>query len=329
MAKVLVTGGAGFIGSHTSERLLERGDSVRILDNFDPFYASTIKEANLEAVRATASRVGAELEIQRGDIRDAGDVARAVEGCDTILHLAALAGVRPSLEQPARYWDVNLVGLQRLLDTCQGGGRRMVFGSSSSVYGGNEKVPFSEEDAVEHPVSPYAATKRAGELACWTHHKLYGTPVSCMRFFTVYGPRQRPEMAIHKFTRLIENGEKVPMFGDGSSSRDYTFVQDIVDGVVSAIDHCGRDDRPPFRIYNLGGSATTTLKDLVLSIGDALGKEPMIDQQPFQPGDVPRTWSDVSRSASELGYEPKVPVSEGLLRFVKWYREARERGELQ
>ena len=328
MVKILVTGGAGFIGSHASERLLQRGDSVRILDNFDPFYAASLKEANLARVRETAKASGSELEIVRGDIRDATDAAKAIEGSDVVLHLAALAGVRPSLEQPARYWDVNLVGLQRLLDACKGTGRRFVFGSSSSVYGGNEKVPFSEDDAVEEPVSPYAATKRAGELCCLTHHKLYDTPISCMRFFTVYGPRQRPEMAIHKFTRMIENGEAIPMFGDGSSSRDYTFVADIVDGLMSAIDRCGMAGRPAYRIYNLGGSATTTLRGLIEAIGNALGKEPDIQELPFQPGDVVRTFADVSRSRSELDYEPKVPVSEGIPRFVEWYREARERGDL-
>ncbi|MCB9890286.1 MAG: GDP-mannose 4,6-dehydratase [Planctomycetes bacterium] len=328
MTKILVTGGAGFIGSHLSERLLERGDDVRILDNFDRFYARSLKVANLENVRATAQAAGRGLEFVEGDIRDADTCERSAEDCEVIVHLAALAGVRPSLEEPARYWDVNLVGLQNLLSTTKDASRRFVFGSSSSVYGGNEKVPFSEADAVEEPVSPYAATKRAGELCCYTHHELYGTPISCLRFFTVYGPRQRPEMAIHKFTRLIENGQSVPMFGDGSSSRDYTYVDDIVDGVMRAIDRCGEVDSG-YRIYNLGGSATTSLAELIDTIGDALGKKPDIEPLPFQPGDVPKTFADVARSRDELGYEPKVPVSEGIRRFVKWYREAREHGELE
>ncbi len=328
MAKILVTGGAGFIGSHLCERLLERGDDVRILDNFDAFYATRIKKANLRHVTETARAAGRELEFLEGDIRDAETCVMAAEDCEVIVHLAALAGVRPSLAEPARYWDVNLVGLQRLLDTTKDGSRRFVFGSSSSVYGGNEKVPFSETDAVEAPVSPYAATKRAGELCCSTHHALYGTKISCLRFFTVYGPRQRPEMAIHKFTRLIDDGKAVPMFGDGSSSRDYTYVDDIVDGVLRAIDRCGSVG-DGFRIYNLGGSAVTSLAELITAIGSALGKEPRIDAQPFQPGDVPRTFADVARSRDELGYEPKVPVTEGVRRFVEWYRQAREHGELE
>ena len=241
-----------------------------------------------------------------------------------MIHLAALAGVRPSIERPAQYWDVNLTGTQRLLDAIR---ERpdvpFVFGSSSSVYGGNEKVPFSESDPVNHPVSPYAASKRSGELLCHAFHHLHGHSITCLRFFTVYGPRQRPEMAIHKFKRAIENGDAVPLFGDGSSSRDYTFVSDIVQGVVAALDRADG-----YHIYNLGGAQTTTLKELVDGIADALGKTAKLDWQPFQPGDVMRTFADVELAGKELGYAPQVEVGTGLARFVDWYRAARGRGEI-
>ncbi len=316
--KILVTGGAGFIGGHVCEALLARGASVRVLDNLDPFYDPSLKEANL----AGLGNAGGDFEWIRGDIRDPEAVTRAVEGIDALIHLAALAGVRPSIERPAEYWDVNLVGTQRLLDTVKERPEvRILFGSSSSVYGGNEKVPFHEDDPVEAPVSPYAATKRAGELLARTFHHLHGHSITCLRFFTVYGPRQRPEMAIHKFTRAIASGEPVPMFGDGESSRDYTFVSDIVKGVLAALDRC-----EGFQLYNLGGSATTRLKDLIRMIGEALGIEPEIRRLPDQPGDVPRTFADVSRAESELGYTPEVPIAEGIRRFVDWYRQARAEG---
>lgn len=322
--RVLVTGGAGFIGSHVVESLLDRGDDVRVIDNLDPFYSPRSKEANLARVAAKG-----DVEVMRSDIRDAGAAAEATTGCDAVIHLAALAGVRPSIERPADYWDVNLTGTQRLLDAVRDRSDvRFVFGSSSSVYGGNERVPFHEDDPVCEPISPYAATKRAGELACFAFHRLHGHAISCLRFFTVYGPRQRPEMAIHKFTRMIENGEPIPVFGDGSSSRDYTFVSDIVGGVLAALDRCGDAAHPGFRIYNLGGAATTTLAELVATIGRALGKEPVIDRRPDQPGDVPRTFADVARSREELDYEPRVPVAEGVPAFAAWYREARAKGEV-
>ncbi len=334
MSRYLVTGGCGFIGSHVVERLLERGDAVRVLDNFDPFYDRRTKEANLAQAFARSEACAGDFAFVEGDLREPTAVARATEGCDGIVHLAALAGVRPSIERPVDYWDVNLTGTQCLLNAAldrakvEGRKLRFVFGSSSSVYGGNDKVPFHEDDPVLAPVSPYAATKRSGELQCSTFHHLTGVPVSCLRFFTVFGPRQRPEMAIHKFTRMIEDGQEIPMFGDGSSSRDYTFVSDIVDGVLAALDRCGNGQHPGFRIYNLGGAATTTLRELIDTIGKALGKEPRVQQLPDQPGDVPRTFADVSRAAAELDYSPKVPVAEGIPRFVEWYRDARQKGEI-
>ncbi|MEZ5989667.1 MAG: GDP-mannose 4,6-dehydratase [Planctomycetota bacterium] len=321
--RVLVTGGAGFIGSHVCEALLARGDAVRVLDNLDPFYDPAIKRGNLARLEALAREGGAALDVHIGDLRDPAAVGAAAAGVDAVVHLAALAGVRPSIERPADYWDVNLVGTQRLLDAIAPAGTGLVFGSSSSVYGGNAKVPFHEDDPVDTPISPYAATKRAGELACRTHHALHGGDVTCLRFFTVYGPRQRPEMAIHMFTRRIRAGEPIPCFGDGGTSRDYTYVSDIVAGVLAALDRLGGS-----RLYNLGGSRTTTLRELVGLIAGALGREAVVEALPDQPGDVPRTFADISRAAAELGYAPEVPIEEGVRRFVAWYVEARARGEV-
>ena len=311
MARVLVTGGAGFIGSHVAEALLGRGDEVWVLDNFNGFYDPAIKRAN------AAQLVGARL--VEGDIRDAEGMARLFEegGFDAVCHLAAMAGVRPSLQDPLHYQDVNVRGTMVLLEEVRRReGLRFVFASSSSVYGGNEKVPFREDEDVHHPVSPYAATKRAGELLCYTHHHLYGIPTTCLRFFTVYGPRQRPEMAIHKFVRHTLEGRPIPFFGDGSTRRDYTYIDDIVDGVVRAIDRC-----EGYEIFNLGESATTSLAELVQLVGEACGAEPVLDRQPLQPGDVRITYADVSKAKRLLGYDPRTPVSEGLARFVEWYRE--------
>ncbi|MAF65769.1 MAG: epimerase [Planctomycetes bacterium] len=311
MATLLITGGAGFIGSHLCERLLARGDEVVVLDNFNDFYDPGMKRANAAGLKGA--------EIVEGDIRDAQAVGRLFgeRRFDAVVHLAAMAGVRPSLADPLHYEDVNVRGSLVLLEAIRRSpGTCMVFASSSSVYGSNEKVPFEESDDIRHPVSPYAATKRAGELHCFTYHHLYGIPTSCLRFFTVYGPRQRPEMAIHKFVRAILAGEPIPVFGDGSTRRDYTFVDDIVDGVVRAVDRC-----EGYEIYNLGGSETTSLEELVELVGRACGREPIIAREPMQPGDVEITFADVSKAASRLGFAPSTAVSEGLGRFVEWYRE--------
>jgi UDP-glucuronate 4-epimerase len=312
-ASILVTGAAGFIGSHLCEALLERGDRVVGLDNFNDFYDPAIKRANLAGPLA---RPG--FALVEGDIRDAAAVARVFRehAPTSVVHLAAMAGVRPSLQDPALYHDVNCTGTAVVLQAARAAGvGRFVFGSSSSVYGGNPKVPFHEDDDVSRPVSPYAATKRANELTCHTFHHLYGMDIACLRFFTVYGPRQRPEMAIHKFVRLTEAGQPLPLFGDGRSERDYTYVDDILDGVLKA-----HDRSRGFRIYNLGESRTISLRDLVAAIGRATGREPRVDWQPPQPGDVPRTYADVGRAKAELGYAPKVDLDEGLRRFVAWYR---------
>jgi UDP-glucuronate 4-epimerase len=310
---ILVTGAAGFIGSQLSERLAARGDRVVGLDNFNAYYDPAIKRRNLARLQR-----GGSFALVEGDIRDRELVARAFREHKpgTIVHLAAMAGVRPSLQDPVLYHDVNCTGTAVLLQAAREAGiARFVFGSSSSVYGGNEKVPFHEDDDVSGPVSPYAATKRANELSCHVFAHLYGMDIACLRFFTVYGPRQRPEMAIHKFVRLLERGEKLPLYGDGRSERDYTYVDDILDGVVKALDRS-----KGFRIYNLGESRTVSLKELVAAIGRATGKEPGVEWQPAQPGDVPRTFADIGRARAELGYDPRVALEEGLRRFVEWYR---------
>jgi len=242
------------------------------------------------------------------------------------VHLAALAGVRPSLADPARYADVNVVGTQRVAEACRAAGvERLVFASSSSVYGLDSEVPFKESDPCLRPVSPYASTKRAGELLLFTAHHLHGLDVTCLRFFTVYGPRQRPDLAIHKFARLILEGRPIELFGDGSTSRDYTFIDDIIDGVVAAIDEQGRGPAG-YRIYNLGGSRTTTLLGLVQLLADALGRQPTIEWRPEQPGDMKRTLADVARAGAALGYAPRVPIEEGIIRFVRWLETARAGG---
>ena len=308
MSRILVTGGAGFIGSHVCERLLARGDELVVLDNFNDFYDPRLKRQNAELLSAAR--------VVTGDIRDAELVAQlfAEGNFDAVIHLAAMAGVRPSLEDPLHYADVNVRGTLILLEELrQRPETRFVFASSSSVYGSNERIPFREADEIHHPVSPYAATKRSGELLCYTHHHLYKIPTTCLRFFTVYGPRQRPEMAIAKFTRAILDGQPIPFFGDGSTRRDYTYIDDIVDGVVGALDNCSG-----YEIYNLGESATTTLETLVEELGRLCGKEPILDRQPLQPGDVLVTCADVTRAREALGYAPSVPVKEGLRRYVEW-----------
>ena len=313
MSKILVTGGAGFIGSHVCERLLARGDAVVVLDNFNDFYDPAIKRENAKQVSAAGG------ELVEGDLRDAELIASLFEqhGFDGVIHLAAMAGVRPSLQDPLHYQDVNVRGTMILLEELRKRPEtRFVCASSSSVYGKNENVPFGETDDIHHPVSPYASTKRACELFCFTHHHLYGIPTACLRFFTVYGPRQRPEMAIHKFVRAVFAGEPIPFYGDGSSRRDYTYIDDIVDGVVRSLDHC-----EGYEVYNLGESHTTSLSELVELIGEVCGREPVLDRQPFQPGDVKITYADVSKARAKLGYDPSTTMRDGLERFVAWYRE--------
>ena len=321
-AHILVTGGAGFIGSHLIRRLFGRGDRVTVLDDFNDFYDPARKRANV------APMLGRDdYRLVEGDIRDAElveglfDPARRDEGWggfDAVIHLAARAGVRPSLKQPILYEEVNCIGTLNLLEAARRHGPEVfVFGSSSSVYGINRKVPFSETDPIDLPISPYATTKRTGELMCFNYHHLYGLKTSCLRFFTVYGPAQRPEMAIHKFTGRLARGETIPLFGQGDSRRDYTYVDDIVSGIVAALDLA-----PGFEIFNLGGAETTRLGDLVRWLAEELAVEPRIEYLPEQPGDVPITYADVSKAERMLGYAPGVPIRDGLRRFVAWYREA-------
>ena len=316
---VLITGGAGFIGSHLTRRLLGRGERITVLDDFNDYYDPRRKRRNVAAFLGHP-----DYRLIEGDIRDAVLVDRLFAGkigdgwgsFDSVVHLAARAGVRPSLKEPILYEDVNCIGTLRLLEAARHHGpRNFVFGSSSSVYGINEKVPFSEEDRIDLPISPYATTKRTGELLCFNYSHLYQLRCSCLRFFTVYGPGQRPEMAIHKFTELLARGEKVPMYGDGETRRDYTYVDDIVDGIVAA-----HDLAPAFEIFNLGGAETTRLSELIHTLAEELAVEPRIEYLPDQPGDVPITYADVSKAFRLLGYSPKVPIREGLRRFVAWFK---------
>jgi UDP-glucuronate 4-epimerase len=320
VTRVLVTGAAGFIGSHVAERLVARGDEVVGLDNFDAFYPRAVKEANVAALCG-----GPRFRLVEGDIRDAKVVADLVTPETVVVHLAARAGVRPSLEEPAVYASVNIEGTAVLLEAARrAGARRFVFGSSSSVYGDTAPVPFSEDWPALLPISPYAATKRAGELLCATFTQLYGLRVMALRFFTVYGPRQRPDLAIHKFTRLIAAGRPVPFYGDGSSERDYTYIDDIVAGVLAAVDWTAASGSA-LEIVNLGESRTTRLEALVALIARAVGTEARLERLPAQPGDVRRTCADVRKAARILGYRPATTVEDGIPRFVRWFEEAHGR----
>ncbi len=312
--KAFVTGAAGFIGSHLCERLLSQGWEVVGLDNFDPFYDRTIKEDNLLTAKQSEAFTFVE-----GDIRDAACMSRICKdgSIDMIVHLAARAGVRPSIQDPLGYADININGTLSLLETARHYSiRKFIFASSSSVYGNHQKVPFSEADNVDYPVSPYAATKKAGELICHTYSYLYGMDITCLRFFTVYGPRQRPDLAIHKFTRLIEDGQPIPVFGDGSMTRDFTYIDDIIDGVTASMLRC-----KGYHIYNLGESRPIRLDRLIEAIEKTMGQKAILNHLPEQPGDVRQTYADVSRAAREIGYQPKTEFEEGLARFVRWFRE--------
>jgi len=311
--KVLITGAAGFIGSHLCERLLGDGWKIVGVDNFDDFYDPQIKRRNIADCLKNKN-----FQLVEADIRDRAAMDDTVgNGIDIIVHLAARAGVRPSIAQPLLYADVNVNGTMALLEAAKKHNvGKFIFGSSSSVYGNNEKVPFSEDDNVDFPISPYAATKKAGELICHTYHHLYGISVTCLRYFTVYGPRQRPDLAIHKFARLMEEGKPISIYGDGTMSRDFTYIDDIIDGTVAAMEKCAG-----FNIYNLGESRPITVNDLVAAIEKALGKKAIKKYVPPQPGDVERTYADVTKAVNELGYNPSTDISDGLARFVAWLRD--------
>ena len=316
--KVLVTGGAGFIGSHVAEKLVSRGDQVVIVDSFDPFYDPKVKRRNIGELMQSAS-----AELIEADICDESRLDNLIgdSQIDAIIHLAARAGVRPSLERPSDYIRTNVEGTQSLLDIARRRRiRPFVFGSSSSVYGDTTPVPFSEIQPADEPISPYAATKRAAELLCRVHACLYGASILCLRLFTVYGPRQRPDLAIHKFARLMLAKEEIPVFGDGSTERDYTYVGDAVDGIVRALDWCNASAAGAFEIVNIGESATTSLAALVDLIARELEVTPKIRQLPAQPGDVQRTYADITRAKEILGYDPRTTMEEGIHRFAEWLR---------
>ncbi|MBN2302208.1 MAG: GDP-mannose 4,6-dehydratase [Lentisphaerae bacterium] len=314
--RVLVTGGAGFIGSHLVERLLARGDHVVVIDNLNDYYDPRLKRRNIESSLANKAMTFLEGDILNGIFLDK---VFGNHSFNVVVHLAARAGVRPSLKNPLLYEEVNCRGTLNILEQLRRNEiHRFVFASSSSVYGNVKEVPFREDARVDRPVSPYAATKAAGELYCHNYHHLHGISTTALRFFTAYGPRQRPDMAIHKFTRLIDEGLPIPFYGDGTSERDYTFIDDIVDGVVSAV-----DKNLGFEIINLGESRTTSLSELVAIIEKTLGKNATLQKMSPQPGDVEITCADVSKARKLLGYNPSTSVENGVERFVQWYMETR------
>ncbi len=315
MRNILVTGGAGFIGSHLVDKLLSEGVwNITVIDDLNDFYSPEIKRSNIAGHLTQPN-----YRFIEADIRDDAKLAEifAETKFDDIVHLAARAGVRPSLSEPKLYAETNINGTVNLLELAREYGiKQFVFGSSSSVYGINEKVPFAEDDPIFQPISPYAATKAAGELICHTYSHLYDIRTVCLRFFTVYGARQRPDLAIHKFSKLITEGKPIQVFGDGSSRRDYTYVDDIIQGVRAAIDY----DRSIHEVFNLGESQTVTLSELIELIENALGQKAVIDRQPWQPGDVPATYADISKSQRLLDYDPKTKIQEGIPKFVEWFR---------
>ncbi|HXT64040.1 MAG TPA: GDP-mannose 4,6-dehydratase [Pyrinomonadaceae bacterium] len=318
MKNILITGGAGFIGSHLVDRLMSEGDwRVTVVDDFNDFYSPSIKRDNIREHLKNSN-----YKLIEADIRNSDALERAFETkLDCIVHLAARAGVRPSLKEPRLYVETNINGTMNLLELARTYGvKQFVFGSSSSVYGVNEKVPFAEDDPIFNPISPYAATKAAGELICHTYSHLYGMRIVCLRFFTVYGARQRPDLAIHKFAKLISEGKPIPVFGDGSTRRDYTYVDDIIAGVRAAIDY----DASNYEVINLGESRTVELRELISLIEKELGARAEIDRQPPQPGDVPQTFADISKARELLNYNPQTQIEAGIKRFIEWF-QARQR----
>jgi UDP-glucuronate 4-epimerase len=319
MRNVLVTGGAGFIGSHLVDALLDGGHAVTVLDNFDPFYPRALKEQNIALHRAHP-----QWQLVEADLRDLPGLREALRGgFDTIVHLAAKAGVRPSIDDPVSYQEVNVGGTQNLLELArEWRTRQFVFASSSSVYGVNPRVPWGEDDHVLQPISPYASTKVSGELLGHVYSHLYGIRFVALRFFTVYGPRQRPDLAIHKFARLMREGRPIPVFGDGSTRRDYTFVDDIIGGVRAAMEY----EQSPYVVINLGNNRTITLREMIGGLEDALGATAKIEWLPEQPGDVPQTWARIDRARELLGYEPRTSYAEGVREFARWFSATTAKG---
>ena len=323
MSTILLTGGAGFIGSTTAEVLMNKGYDLVVIDNFNDYYDPALKRKNVDICKEVAIKTNCQYELVEGDIRDRELMKKLFDEhqIDAVIHWAGMAGVRPSIDDPRLYIDVNIGGLMNVLEEMRSHEvKNLVFISSSSVYGNNKKVPFSEKDPVDNPISPYAASKKSSELLCYTYHSLFGMNVHCLRYFTVYGPRQRPDLAINKFTRLMLNNEPIPMFGDGTTSRDYTYVSDIVQGTVLSLEYLLSHDNV-YDIFNLGGSHPISLKGLIDVIANTLGVTPVINQLPMQPGDVNVTYSDYSHAKEVLGYEPVVRIEEGIRNFVEWYKK--------
>ncbi len=318
MAHILVTGSAGFIGSHLSEKLIEQGNKVIGIDNFDPFYDKSIKLRNLGNLKKSPDFTFLEL-----DLAEYNELKKGVENqqVDLIIHLAGKAGVRPSIEDPQGYIRANIIATQNILNLMKERDiLKMAFASSSSVYGNTKETPFHEEQDVSNPISPYAFTKKACELINYTYHHLYGLDIINLRFFTVFGPRQRPDLAIHKFTKLILNGEPIPMFGDGSTARDYTYYEDTIAGIIAAADYLF-SNKKVYEIVNLGNNQPVKLRDMISSISEVCGKIPIIKQLPMQPGDVDITFANIDKAKKMLGYNPQYSFRKGIENFVKWYRQ--------
>jgi len=317
MKNILIAGGAGFIGSHLVDHLLaEGGWRITVVDDFNDFYNPAIKRENLSARLANTN-----FKVVEADIRNQETLSQVFSDAnfDCLVHLAARAGVRPSLKEPRLYVETNVNGTLNLLELARANGvKQFVFGSSSSVYGSNAKVPFSENDPIFNPISPYAATKAAGELLCHSYAHLYDMRIVCLRFFTVYGARQRPDLAIHKFAKLISAGWPIPVFGDGTTRRDYTYIDDIIAGVRAAMDY----DQSKYEVINLGESRTVELRELIGLLEQALGRQAEIDRQPLQPGDVPQTFADIGKARRLLGYDPQTQIEKGIEKFVEWFKES-------
>lgn len=321
MKGILITGGAGFIGSNLVGMLLREGSwRVNVVDDFNNFYDPAIKWRNIQSYQNNP-----QFKLYEADIRNQDQLNSVFSDnrIDCIVHLAARAGVRPSLAQPQLYSETNIAGTLNLLEAARKEGiKQFVFGSSSSVYGANAKVPFSEDDPIRNPISPYAATKAAGELLCHTYSHLYGVRCVCLRFFTVYGARQRPDLAIRKFASLISQGKPIPVFGDGTTRRDYTYIDDILAGVRAAIDY----DKSGYEVINLGESRTVELRELISLLEKEIGKKAQIDRQPLQPGDVPQTYADIQKARRLLGYNPSTQIEEGIHKFVVWFNQQAHAG---
>lgn len=317
MQTYLITGGAGFIGSSLSEKLIEEGNRVIAIDNFCNFYNPTIKENNVKELLKNEN-----FKLYRKDIRDRQALKEIFEEnkIDVVMHLAAMAGVRPSIEDPVLYQDVNCMGTQNILEEMKEHNcKNLVMASSSSVYGNCKEIPFREDMIVDYAISPYAATKKANEVMTHVYHKLFNMNVIMLRFFTVYGPKQRPDLAINKFTRLMLEDKEIPMFGDGTTSRDYTYIDDIVDGIKKSCEYVMKNDNV-YEILNLGNSTPVSLKEMINTIAEVLNKEPKIKELPMQPGDVERTFADISKAKELIGYNPKTSFKKGIENFVKWYK---------